>query len=198
MARVLITTTYSVESIILAITKLSADRVYLLIDKKPDETQTAAIESINKTFGPVIEIKEKRVELYDFVSVAKTVVDMLDDISRKDEVYVNITPGRKTQAIGVLFGCYARPNYVKKIFYVPEGTKGMITLPILSFDISPSQKEVLDNIEKIDTPKALAEEVDTSKAMLYRNIKSLLDRGFIEPKDGQGYRLTGVGKIARI
>lgn len=198
MARVLITTTYSADSIILAITRISVDRVYLLIDKKPDSTQTSTIESINKTFGSVVEIKDKKVELYDIVSVAKTVVDILDDISRKEEIYVNITPGRKTQAIGVLFGCYARPDFVKKIFYVPEGTKDMITLPILRFDISPSQKEVLDSIEKIDTPKALAEEVDTSKAMLYRNIKTLQDRGFIEPKDGQGYKLTDAGKIAKL
>ena len=98
----------------------------------------------------------------------------------------------------MLFGCYARPRYVKKIFYVPEGTKDMITLPILTFDLTDTQKEVLDNIEKIDTPKALAEEVDTSKAMLYRNIKELADRGFIEPKDGAGYRLTDAGKVARL
>ena len=46
--------------------------------------------------------------------------------------------------------------------------------------------------------KALAEEVDTSRAMLYRNIKELVDHGFIEPKDGEGYRLTDAGKIARL
>ena len=198
MARVLVTTTYSSDSIILAITKLSIERVFLLIDKKPDETQRATIENINKTFGSVIEIKEKRVELYDFVSVAKTITDMLDDISSKDELYVNITPGRKTQALGVLFGCYARPTRVKKVFYVPENSKEMITLPIMHFDITDSQKEILDNIEKIDTAKALADEVETSRAMLYRNIKDLQDRGFIETSDGKGYKLTDAGKIARL
>ena len=198
MARVLITTTYSSDSIVLAITKLSIERVFLLTDRKPGDIQKATIDKINKTFGPVIEIKEKKVELYDFVSVAKAMTDLLDDISRKDEIYVNITPGRKTQALGVLFGCYARPGYVKKIYYVAEETKEMITMPLLGFDISATQKEVLENIEKIDTPKALAEEVDTSRAMLYRNIKDLADRGFIEPKDGAGYRLTDAGKIARL
>ena len=145
MARVLITTTYSSDSIVLAITKLSVERVFLLTDKKPDDTQKATIDKINKTFGSVIEVKEKKVELYDFVSVAKTMTDLLDDISRKDEIYVNITPGRKTQALGVLFGCYARSQYVKKVFYVPEDTKELITLPILTFDISATQKEVLEN-----------------------------------------------------
>ncbi|MBI4171046.1 MAG: CRISPR locus-related DNA-binding protein [Candidatus Aenigmarchaeota archaeon] len=201
MPCVLITTVYSSESIVLSITRLSPDRLYLLLDKKPDEVQKKTTEIIKSTFGPVIEVKEKNVELYDFVSVAKTIVDLLDDISRKDEVYVNITPGRKTQAIGVLFGCYARPQYVKKIFYIPEGSKDIITLPILSFDISTSQKEILDSIEKIDTPKALADEVETSRAMLYRNIKDLADRGFIEPKpsgEGGGYKLTDAGKIARL
>ena len=157
MARVLVTTTYSSDSIILAITKLSIERVYLLIDKKPDDTQKATLDNINKTFGSVIEIKEKKIELYDFVDVARAITDLLDVISDKDEVYVNITPGRKTQALGVLFGCYARPIKVKKVFYVPEGTKDMITLPIMHFDITDSQKEILDNIEKIDTVKALAD-----------------------------------------
>jgi len=198
MTRVLITTTYSSESIILAITKLSIERVYLLIDKKPDDYQKETIKQITETFGNVIEIIDKKIEVYDFVSIAKTVTDLLDSISRKDEIYVNTTPGRKTQSLGLLFGCYSRPKYVKKIFYVPEESKDMITLPILSFDITDSQKEVLDNIEKIDTPAALASEVETSKAMLYRNIKDLMDRGFIEPKEGQGYKLTDAGKIAKL
>ena len=196
--RVLVTTTYSSDSIVLAITKLSIERLFLLVDKKPDDVQKATIESINKTFGSVIEIKEKRIELYDFVEVAMTIADMLDDISNKDEIYVNITPGRKTQALGVLFGCYARPARVRKVFYVPEGTKELITLPLMEFGITPSQKEVLENIEKIDTPKALAEEVDTSRAMLYRNIRDLETRGYIEAKDGTGYRLTEAGRIARL
>ncbi|HLD39019.1 MAG TPA: CRISPR-associated CARF protein Csa3 [archaeon] len=198
MARVLVTTTYSSDSIILALTKLQIERVFLLIDKKPDPTQKAAIDLINGTFGSVIEIKEKKVELYDILSVAKTVIDILDDISRKDEIYVNVTPGKKTQAFGVLLGCYARHDYVRKIFYVPEGTNDMITMPILTFDITDSQKEVLENIEKIDTPKALADEVETSRAMLYRNIKDLETRGYIEQKDGVGYRLTESGKIAKL
>jgi CRISPR-associated protein Csa3 len=198
MTRVLLTTTYSSDSIVLAITKLSIERVYLLVDKKPDPTQKAAIDLINNTFSKVIEVKEKKIELYDFVSVANITSDLLDDISRKDEIYVNITPGRKTQMLGVLFGCYSRPKYVKRIFYVPEGTKEMITMPILSFDISKSQKDILDNVEKMDTSKEFADELITSRAMLYRNIKDLLDRGFIEPKDGEGYKLTDAGKIARL
>jgi len=198
MGRVLITTTYSSDSIVLAITRLSIDRVYLLIDKKPDEVQQKTIDLIKSTFSKTIEIKEKKIELYDFVSVATAITDLLDNISTKDEIYVNITPGRKTQALGVLFGCYARPKLIKKVFYVPEGTKDMITLPILDFDISETQREILDNIEKIDTPSALADEVETSKAMLYRNIKDLVDRGFIEPKDGGGYKLTDAGKVARL
>jgi predicted transcriptional regulator len=43
----------------------------------------------------------------------------------------------------------------------------------------------------------LASEVDTSKAMLYRNIKDISDRGFIEQISG-AYRLTDAGKIARL
>ena len=44
MGRVLVTTTYSADSIILAITKLSVDRVYLLVDKKPNDIQSQTIE----------------------------------------------------------------------------------------------------------------------------------------------------------
>lgn len=198
MTKILITTTYSSDSIIFAITRLSVERVYLLIDKKPDQYQKETIKKINETFKNVIEVIEKKIEIYDFVSIAKVVTDLLDSISRKDEIYVNITPGRKTQSLGLLFGCYARPKFVKKVFYIPEESKEMITLPLLSFDITESQKQVLDNIEKIDTPAALANEVEVSKAMLYRNIKELMDRGFIEPKENSGYKLTDAGKIAKL
>ena len=44
----------------------------------------------------------------------------------------------------------------------------------------------------------MAKEVDTSRAMLYRNIRDLEARGYIEAKDGAGYRLAEAGRIARL
>ena len=48
-----------------------------------------------------------------------------DLLSDKDEIYVDITAGRKTKALGLLFGSYARINRVKKIMYVKEEDKLM-------------------------------------------------------------------------
>ncbi|MBI4052768.1 MAG: CRISPR locus-related DNA-binding protein [Candidatus Diapherotrites archaeon] len=204
MARVLITTAYSSDSIVLLLTKFSIDRLFLLIDKKPDETQQKAVDDLKKTFEKVIEIKEKRVELFDIVAVAQDTANIIDALANTDEIFVNVTHGRKTQALGALFGAYARSTRVKKIVYVADQTKpnefkDIITLPTLNFDLSTGQQEILEEAEKHDIPADLAKETEQSKAMVYRNLKELKQRGFIEEtEDGKGFKLTDAGKIARM
>jgi len=197
MTRVLVTTTYSMDSIVFAITKFSIERVYLLIDRKPDEVQQKTISAIKDSYANVLEIKEKKIEKYDIVSIAKDIADLIDAISNKDEIFVNVTPGRKTQALGVVFACYARHMRIKKLFYVAdEEPKEMITLPLLSFELTESQKDILRHIEKYEHLAEMSVELDTSRAMLYRNIKDLKAKGLIE--ENGGLKLTDAGKIAKL
>src|SRR3989338_8712256 len=82
MARVLVTTIHSSDSIILLSTRLSAERIYLIIDKNADETQRQSLEDIKKTFGKVLEVKEKKVDSLDIVSTTQAIIDLIDEIGR--------------------------------------------------------------------------------------------------------------------
>jgi CRISPR locus-related DNA-binding protein len=197
MVCVLITTVYSIDSIVRVVTKFSAERLYLLIDNRPNREQEATVKKIKESFGKVIEIKEKKVEVYNVVSVAQSVTELIDAIPDKDEIYVNITPSRKTQAIGLLLGAYKRNMRVRKVIYMVDETKELISLPILSFDVSSSQLKILECIGNYESMTKLADDLKMSRAMLYRNIKTLKDKGLIE-ETCDGLRLTDAGKIAKM
>jgi len=197
MARVLITPIYETDSIVLAINRFSIERVFLLVSKKSDDKQQAAVKYIRDHYEKIIEVKEKRTELYDIVETAHQVKDIIDVLPKTDEIYLNISTGRRTQAMGVLFAGYKRPGLIKKIFYVTEDTHEVITIPLLSFDITDAQQKILENIEEIDKIAQMSDEIDVSKAMVYRAIKELKDKGLIEESQ-KGYKLTEAGKIAKM
>ncbi|MFA6064925.1 MAG: CRISPR-associated CARF protein Csa3 [archaeon] len=197
MARVLITPIYETDSIVLAINRFSIERVFLLVSKKTDDKQQEAVKYIKEHYEKIIEVKEKKTELYDIVETAHQVKEIIDDQANTDEIYLNISTGRRTQAMGVLFAGYKRPARIKKIFYVTEDTKDVITIPILSFDVTEAQQKILDNIEDIDKISQMSNEIDVSKAMVYRAIKELKDKGLIE-ETTNGHKLTEAGKIAKM
>lgn len=197
MAKVLITPIYETDSIVLAINRFSIDRVFLLTSKKTDEKQQEAVKDIKDHYDKIIEVKEKKTELYDIVETTHQVKEIIDDLQNTDEIYLNISTGRRTQAMGVLFAGYKRSARIKKIFYVTEDTKEVITIPILSFDVTDTQQKILENIEDIDKISELSNEIDFSKAMVYRALKELKDKGLIEETD-KGHKLTEAGKIAKM
>lgn len=197
MASVLLTTVYSMDSIVLAITRLSIEKLCLLVDRRPDAQQKETVKRIKESFGKVLEITERRVEVYDIVSVVRSVVELIDSLPAGDEIYVNITPARKTQALGLLFAAYRRSKRIRRIVYMIEETKQLIDLPILSFDVSKTQLKILENIENYKSMTKLADDLKMSRAMLYRNIKHLQHADLIT-ETNEGFRLTDAGKIARM
>jgi CRISPR locus-related DNA-binding protein len=199
MTKVLIATLYSPDPVILASTKLSPDKLILLIDKTPNKEQDNALKLIQNSLGKVIEVKAIKTEVYDIVSVATKCVEIIDLQSKNDEIYINITSGRKTKAIGLLFAAYARINQIKKIAYNPEEDKNsVIYLPKLSFKLTESQKKILEYLDKAnyETITELSQKINLSKAMLYRAIDELKDMDLITTENG--LKLTQAGKIARL
>ncbi|MBR9700193.1 CRISPR locus-related DNA-binding protein [Candidatus Woesearchaeota archaeon] len=196
MTKILIATLYVFEPIIASATKMSADRLILLIDKKPDKKQLESLEILKKSLGSVMEITTIETEVCDIVKVAKETVKIIDLLSDKDEIYIDITAGRKTKALGLLFGSYARTDRVKRIMYVKEEDKSIISLPKLSYAITPGQNKIVHYLHKnsIVSMIDLANKIDISRAMLYKHIKELKDMDVIEnTKDG--LQLTDYGRI---
>ncbi|RLE47863.1 hypothetical protein DRJ25_01400, partial [Candidatus Woesearchaeota archaeon] len=182
-----------------ACTKLGPDRLILLVDKKPGKEQEKALDLIKKSLGKVLEVKTVKVDVYDIVSVAKKCVEVIDLQPDEDKVFVNITAGRKTQAIGLLFAAYARHNKVKKIAYNPEDDKSTVVyLPKLSFKLTESQKKILEHLEEgsFKSISDLAKKIDLSTAMLYRAIDELKDMDLVSTEDG--IKLTEAGRIVRL
>jgi CRISPR locus-related DNA-binding protein len=199
--KVLIATLYSPEPVMLATTRLGPDRLILIIDKEPDQTQKNSLELIKKSLGTVIEVKEVKVDKYDIVGIATKCVEIIDMQPQNDEIFVNITAGRKTKAIGLLFAAYARHDKVSRIAYNPEeDKKAIVWLPKLSFKLTESQKLILEKIDnaKIENIKDLSEKLGSnlSTAMVYRAIDELKDMDLITTEDG--LKLADAGKIARL
>jgi len=197
--KVLIATLYSSAPVILATTRLGPNRLILLIDKIPNKEQETALKTINDSLGKVMEVKTVKTEVYDIAEVAKKCVEVIDMQPKEDEIYINITSGRKTKAIGLLFAAYARHDRVKKIAYNPEEDKTTVVyLPKLSFKLTDSEKKVLEYIDtgSYESISDLSKKIDLSTAMLYRAIDELKDKDLITTEDG--LKLTDAGKIARL
>lgn len=197
--KVLIATLWSPDPVLLSATKLGPDRIVLLIDTVPCKEQDAALKLIQSSLGKVMEIKTVKTEVYDVVKVAAKCVEVIDMQPHDDQVYVNITSGRKTKAIGLLFAAYARHEKVAKIAYYPEEDKNTVVyLPRLSFRLNESQKKVLEYIDsgKYSSISDLSKKIDISTAMLYRAIDELKDMDLITTEEG--LKLTDAGKIARL
>lgn len=142
METTLISTVYSIEPVMICITQFSPRKVVLIMEEEPPKEKEQVQKIIEDTLGNFIEVKIKETSLYDVVQIAKDTVDTIDEERAKGrKVVVNISGGRKTQALGVLFGCYARNNDVQRIAYVTEEEGEIIDLPILSFGISKTKKE---------------------------------------------------------
>ena len=195
MAKILLATLHSAEPVLLAANKLGPDRIILLVNKEEDDVLKKSIELIKSSLGLVVEVKLVKLDVFDVVGVARKSVDIIDLLPQTDLIYVNITSGRKTQAMGLLFGAYARSTRVQKIIYNPSEPAAFVQLPKLSFNLTESQKKVLEAIDegKYKTPAELSEKVAISKAMLYRNIKELDDMGMISTEEG--FKLTDAGRI---
>lgn len=197
MAKVLIATIYSADPVLLAATRHGTDRLILLIDNKPDKEQEKSLKLIKESLGRVIDIKTVKTEIYDIVKIATKCVEIIDLCPKEDSISINITSGRKTKAIGLLFAAYARCDRIDKIAYNPEEDRSKVVyLPKLSFRFTESQKRILEYLKagEYENLSDLADKVELSRAMLYRNIKELEDLGFIESKDGC-FELTDAGKI---
>lgn len=196
MSKILISAIYDHNSIMLCATKFSIDEIYLIIDKFPDENQKKAISIIKDSLGSVVKIHERKSEVYDILGTAKLTVDILDRLPEGLEVYINVTSGRKTQSLGLSYGAYARIGKVNYIVYATEETKEIIYLPKLNYELTDTQRQMLEMIaeNKLTSTFKVSEKVSTSTAMAYRNFETLKNKGMIiQTKDG--IKITDYGRL---
>jgi CRISPR-associated protein Csa3 len=194
----LITTLYNLEPVLVCVTRLSPSKIIILTEENAVDRKIQAENTLEATFGKVIEIKKAITSLYDPVRVAKDVVDIIEkEHALGRGVLINVSGGRKPQAFGALYGAFARSDMVKKVVYVTEEDNFMIEFPILSFNLSPTKKLILEMIQNGTVAvENIAATVGISKGMTYNHLRELKTMGYVS--DDSGYSLTDSGRLAVI
>jgi CRISPR-associated protein Csa3 len=194
----LITTLYNLEPVLVCVTRLSPSKIIILTEENAVDRKVQAENTLEATFGKVIEIKKAITSLYDPVRVAKDVVDIIEkEHALGRGVLINVSGGRKPQAFGALYGAFARSDMVKKVVYVTEEDNFMIEFPILSFNLSPTKKSILEMIQNGTVAvENIAANMGISKGMTYNHLRELKTMGYIS--DDGGYSLTDSGRLAVI
>jgi CRISPR-associated protein Csa3 len=193
----LISTIYSIEPIMVCITQFSPKKVVLLREEDAPQAKLKVENIITETVGNFIDIETKITSLYDVVRIAKDTVDVIEnEKAHNRKLFVNISGGRKPQALGALFGCYARHGDIERIVYVTEEDSQTIDLPILNFGLSPTKRMVLEELQNDGkSVKNLAIKIGISRGMTYNHIRELREMGFISPEK---LEITTAGQLAII
>ncbi len=193
--RILISTFYSLEPVVSSIHRYSPEKVYLLTDKDMDQQATNNFETLKNTFSHVIDLKRIPVNQYDIYEVAKKTVDIIDrEYHNQNEIFINITGGRKTSMLGVLYGAYTRCDLVSSIHYIREEDSQPMELPKMSYDLNDVEHTLLEliNTSKEFNVSEAANRLGKTKGLIYLYLKKLKSRGFID----DDFKITTAGKIA--
>lgn len=192
----LVTTFYAIEPVMLCIKEFSPDRITLIREEDAPEKKLATEDLVNKSFGNVINVSIKFTSLYDVIRVAGDVVEVIEEEHAKGQkIMINVSGGRKPQALGALFAAYARDEMIERIVYVTEEENQLIDLPKLNFALSATKRMVLEELkEGYDSIKSLAKRIGITRGMLYTHLKDLKELGYIDEQDG--FKITTSGKLA--
>lgn len=193
----MISTIYSLEPVMACITHFTPKKLILLREEDSPEKKLEAERMLKETVGKVIEVDANLTSIYDVVQIAQDTADAIEkEAAQGRKIIINISGGRKPQALGALFGCYSRHEEVERIVYVTQEDQEIIDLPILNFGISPTKRLILEELEKGETSvKNLSIKVGISRGMTYNHIRELRNMGFIHHSQ---LEITSAGKLAII
>ncbi len=181
METTLISTIYSLEPVMACITHFTPKKLILLREEDSPDKKLEAERMLKETVGKVIEVEAHLTSIYDVVQIAQDTAEAIErEAAEGRKIIINISGGRKPQALGALFGCYARHEEVERIVYITEEDQEIIDLPILNFGISPTKRLILEKLQEGETSvKNLSVMVGISRGMTYNHIRELRDMGFI-------------------
>lgn len=193
----LISTFYSFEPVMVAITKLSPDKLILLKNEDAADEKVQSEVTLRKTVGKVIDIDNLNTSVYDVVKIAKDTAEVIDrEAAEGNQIIVNVSGGRKTQALGALFGSYARHKQIERIVYLTEEDNEVVEIPKLNYGISTTKKQILKELEGGDASvKNLSIKIGISRGMTYNHIRELREMGLIE---SDKLKITSAGQLAII
>jgi CRISPR-associated protein Csa3 len=197
MENTLISTIYSLEPVITCITLFSPKKVVILREDDPPQKKIESERMLNETVGRVLEIETKITSIHDVVQIAKDTTEIIEnENSYGRNIVVNISGGRKPQALGALFGSYARHMMIEKIVYISQEDGHVLDLPILNFGLSKTKLMILEELKNGENSvKDLAIKIGISRGMTYNHLRELREMGFINQ---DVLEITSAGELAII
>lgn len=200
MSKVLIATVWKHEPIMKNIVQYDVEKLILVheekkLAKEEDwEKKKKAIDTVENSLSDVIELERVETGLNDLYRVAE---DVYEKISSEDRgIIVNITGGRKMQAIGTLLAASKTENIEEALYWPEEESdeNDKKHVPRFNLYISDKEKRVISSVEDLDKSSDIVESLDMSQSMVYSHLKDLKRKGFLE-KEGDSWQLTDLGKF---
>src|SRR3989344_7122121 len=185
MMKVIISTLYEGKAVKVAINKLSPDKIILLADEPIDKTKEKSIKELKDFFKGILIIEILKTSVYDIAEIVEKVAKKIDEESKEDsEIIIHITEGRKITSLGLLFGGFLRKDKVKGAYYITEENNTILSLPLISFSLGETKKEILKQIEKGNgAAKDLKEKLEVNQSGVYQHLQELKKEGYISSSD---------------
>ena len=200
MGKVLIATVWKHEPIMKNIVEYDIEKLILVHEEKKLAKEEhwgqkkESIETIESSLSDVIELEKVETGLNDLYRVAKDVYEKIG--SEERQIIVNITGGRKMQAIGTLLAASKTENVEEALYWSEEDSNGddKKHVPRFNLIISDKEKKVIKSVENLSKSTDIVESLDMSQSMVYSHLKDLRRKGFLE-KDDNLWKLTDLGRF---
>ncbi len=191
--RIMIILLYNFQHVVSAISKFGTDKLIILVDK--EITGNEQVQRVKDVFSKTILIEPHTTSFLDIVKTARTVTSVIDK-NRNERIMIDVSL-QKTISLGALLAAYRRANEIEMIFYYDSLLKRFVQLPKINFEVSDSQRKLLDVIKtgKYKSLRELAELSEQSRAMLHRNLNELQKQGIIEKDYNKKFKLTYAARI---
>jgi CRISPR-associated protein Csa3 len=195
MGGTLVATIYKYEPIMKTVAKYDIERV-VLIRERPELAseddrvkKEKAIDSVKDSLGSVMDVEVVETELHDLYQVAE---DTLETIRNEEGVVMNITGGRKPQAIGALMAASIAGN-VEEVNYYSVEDDDITIIPKFDLRLSEKPKQVLQLVSEGKKPKEIVDELEMSQSMVYKHLNDLKEKDYVSKEEG--WTLTRLGKL---
>lgn len=185
MKSLICTLGFKPEAVITSIKMFGGDKLIIVyggIQKDTHKRVKDAVETIKAAIPETfIPSKYIQVEHYDISAVTRLVRDLIrEEYTLGNEIFVNVSGGRKTLAFATQMACYIEYDKVSRLFYITEEDDKYIELPIIRWKLSDTKRQILWIFQTGDREvKSIAERLDISNSMIYKHINELAEDGFL-------------------
>lgn len=179
--KIMIATVYSYEPIIKSVISLGTEKLILIIDNNPNQEQELGINKIKETLSEYVEIILFKTKNYNLLEIIKNIVELIDNLNTNNLI-LNISSGRKTKALGLMYAGFCRKNLISRIIYVTKENSEILDLPILDIKITKNEKHLLLEISKnnVFNINDVRGKMNISKSQIYKILENLRLKGLVD------------------